>query len=427
MPALVVVGTQWGDEGKGKIVDYLARKADLVVRFQGGPNAGHSVCSNRLALVFHQLPCGLLYPHARCLIGAGCVLDLSVLREELNSLGRVGIRYEGRLFIDRKTHLILPYHKLIDRLREEGKGQRRIGTTIRGIGPCYEDKYARIGIRFGELVLEDLFAGRLRRNLAFKNFLLMELFRAEPLNERQIRKEFQGYAQQFGAMASDGSKMVVAALKSGEHVLFEGAQGALLDIDHGTYPFVTSSSPSNGASTGVGIGPAAVANVLGVTKAYTTRVGKGPFPTEASGKLATRLRTTGREFGATTGRPRRCGWFDAALVRYAVRLSGARRLAVTKLDILDELPEIPLGVGYETAAGFLADFDPFVANLKPRYVRLPGWRKPTTGARRLEDLPREARSYLARIEKEVDCEIALVSVGEERTATIVASRKRWFQ
>jgi adenylosuccinate synthase len=427
MPSLVVVGTQWGDEGKGKIVDYLAQKADLVVRYQGGSNAGHSVSSGARSLVFHQIPCGLLNPRARCLIGSGCVLDLGVLKEELRCLTEVGVAYAGRLFIDRKTHLILPYHKLLDRLREDARGQRRIGTTIRGIGPCYEDKYARIGIRFGDLLQEDVFINRLHRNLAFKNFLLMELFHAEPLAERSVRKEFMSYAQEYGSMAGDGSRLVTDALRKGEQVLFEGAQGAMLDIDHGTYPFVTSSSPAMGATAGVGIGPGRVANVLGIAKAYTTRVGKGPFPTEASGRLANLIRKMGREYGATTGRPRRCGWFDAGVVRYSVRLSGARQLALTKLDILDELATIPIGVGYDSSAGFLADFDPFVPDLKPRYVELPGWRKPTSGARRLEDLPREARNYIARIEKELDCEVAIVSVGEERDATIVASRKQWFR
>ncbi|MEO0108409.1 MAG: adenylosuccinate synthase [candidate division WOR-3 bacterium] len=438
MPALVVVGTQWGDEGKGKIVDFLAQKADLIARFQGGPNAGHSVKvqlpatgadgPRELALVFHQVPSGLLNPRARCLIGAGCVLDLAVLKEELAVLSRAGIDYAGRLFIDPKAHLILPYHRLLDRLKEENRGQRRIGTTIRGIGPCYEDKYARVGIRFADLLQEDTFTDRLRRNLAFKNFLIMELYHAEPLAERPIRREYLTYAEEFRGLARNGSLLVESALRNHERVLFEGAQGPLLDIDHGTYPYVTSSSPTaGGASTGIGIGPAFTGNVLGVAKAYTTRVGKGPFPTEAAGDLSASLRRRGREFGATTGRARRCGWFDAPLVRYAVRLNGIRRLAVTKLDILDELPEIPFGIGYDLPDGRLTEFDPLLTNLKPHYVRLPGWRRPTSSVRRLEDLPREARQYLARIEKEVDCEIALVSVGEARGATLVNGTQRWFR
>jgi adenylosuccinate synthase len=428
MPSLVVVGTQWGDEGKGKIVDLIAQRADLVVRFQGGPNAGHSVNYAGKSLVFHQVPSGLLNPKARCLIGSGCALDLGVLKQELESLGQAGVSFEGRLFLDRKAHLILPFHRVLDRLREESRGQRKIGTTIRGIGPCYEDKYSRIGIRVCDLLQEDVFADRLRRNLAFKNFLLMELYRADPLSARQIRREFLAYAQEFGRMAIDGSRLVAEALARNEKVLFEGAQGALLDIDHGTYPFVTSSSPTaGGACTGVGVGPSRTSNVLGVTKAYTTRVGKGPFPTEAAGRLANLLRKKGREYGATTGRARRCGWFDAALVRYSVRLSGIRRIAVTKLDILDDLPLIRMSVGYDSPVGFLADFDPTVPGLKPRYVQMPGWRKPTSGARRPDDLPREARAYLARIEKEVGAEVAIVSVGEDREATMVLSRSRWFQ
>jgi adenylosuccinate synthase len=427
MSSLVVVGTQWGDEGKGKIVDYLAQKADVVIRYQGGPNAGHSVKYGKTSFVFHQLPSGLTNPRARCLVGAGCVIDLGALRDELVPVRQAGISYEGRLFIDRKVHLILPYHKTLDRLREESRGQRRIGTTIRGIGPAYEDKYARIGIRFADLLQEDAFADRLRRNLAFKNFLLMELYKADPLSARQIKREFAAHAVQFSSMAADGSKLVAEALKQGDKVLFEGAQGALLDIDHGTYPFVTSSSPiPGGACTGVGVGPAVAGNVLGVSKAYTTRVGKGPFPTEASGKLARYLRERGSEYGATTGRPRRCGWFDAALVRYSIRLGGIRRIALTKFDILDEMPVIPMCVGYETPQGFLADFDPTAPNLKPRYIELPGWKRTTAGARRLEDMPKEARSYVARIEKELDVEVAIVSVGPDRTDTIIRSRSKWF-
>ena len=428
MPSLVVVGTQWGDEGKGKIVDYLAQKADLVARYQGGPNAGHSVQHDGASFVFHQLPSGLTNPRARCLIGSGCVLDLAALREELAPVGQAGISYDVRLFIDRKTHLILPYHRTLDKLREESRGQRRIGTTIRGIGPCYEDKYARIGIRFGDLTQEDVFSDRLRRNLAFKNFLLMELYKADPLSARQIRREFAAYTQQFGSMSTDGSKMVADALKQGEKVLFEGAQGALLDIDHGTYPFVTSSAPTaGGACTGIGIGPAAASNVLGVAKAYTTRVGKGPFPTEASGKLAKYLRERGSEYGATTGRPRRCGWFDAALVRYSIRLSGIRRIALTKFDILDDMPIIPMCIGYDSPQGFMTDFDPTLRDLKPRFIDLPGWKSPTSGARRIEDLPKEARNYVARIEKELGAEIALLSVGRDRSETIVLNRTRWYQ
>jgi adenylosuccinate synthase len=428
MPSLVVVGTQWGDEGKGKIVDLIAQRADLVVRFQGGPNAGHSVNYAGKSLVFHQVPSGLLNPKARCLIGSGCVIDLGVLKQELDSLQQAGVSFEGRLFLDRKAHLILPYHLALDRLREESRGQRKIGTTVRGIGPCYEDKYSRNGIRVCDLLQEDVFADRLRRNLAFKNFLLMELHRADPLSSRQIRREFLAHAQVFGRMATDGSRLVAEALNQGEKVLFEGAQGALLDIDHGTYPYVTSSAPTaGGACTGVGVGPSRASNVLGVTKAYTTRVGKGPFPTEASGRLANLLRRKGREYGATTGRARRCGWFDAALVRYAVRLSGIRRIAVTKLDILDDLPAVRMGVGYETPGGFMTDFDPTVPDLKPRYVQVPGWRKPTSTARKPADLPREARAYLARIEREVGAEVAIVSVGEDREATMVLGRSRWFQ
>jgi adenylosuccinate synthase len=428
MPSLVVVGTQWGDEGKGKIVDYLAQRADLIVRFQGGANAGHSVSYGRHQFVFHQVPSGLTNPATRCLVGNGCVLDLPLLAEELAVLDRAGLSYDGRLLLDRKVHLVLPYHKLLDRLREESRGQRRIGTTMRGIGPCYEDKYARTGIRLADLLQEDVFSDRLRRNLAFKNFLAMTLYHGEPLNERQLRREFLVLGQRFAAMATDGSRLIAEALSHGKPVLFEGAQGPLLDIDHGTYPFVTSSSPTaGGASVGSGAPPSATANVLGVTKAYTTRVGKGPFPTEAGARLGSWLRRTGNEYGATTGRLRRCGWLDLGLVRYAVRLSGIRRLAVTKLDILDELPEIPVAVGYETPEGFLPDFDPTMSRLKPRYVRFPGWQRSLKGIRRFADLPRSTRAYLDRIQKELDCPVAIASVGESREATLLHNHRPWFQ
>lgn len=428
MPALVVVGTQWGDEGKGKVVDYFAQQADLVVRYQGGPNAGHSVQYGDAPLVFHQIPTGLTNPKARCLIGSGCVLDLPALQSELEPIRAAGITIENRLFIDRKAQLILPYHRILDRLREESRGQRRIGTTQRGIGPCYEDKYARIGIRFGDLLQEDVFSDRLRRNLAAKNFLLMELYHAEPLAARQIRREFSNLAREFAPLAVDGAKLTYDALARQQYVLFEGAQGALLDIDHGSYPFVTSSTTlAGGASAGAGVGPGQIANVIGVAKAYTTRVGKGPFPTEASGRFARYLREKGAEYGATTGRPRRCGWFDVALVRYAVRLNGISRLAITKLDVLDETPVLRIGVGYHSEQGYLTEFDPFVTGLKPDYVELPGWQCCTAGIRRVQDLPREARNYLDRIEKEVGVEVALISVGRDRASTIRVSRRPWFR
>ncbi|MEO0108969.1 MAG: adenylosuccinate synthase [candidate division WOR-3 bacterium] len=424
--ALVVVGAQWGDEGKGKVIDYLAQHADLVVRFQGGPNAGHTVEYSGKSLIFHQAPTGLTNPDAKCLIGAGCVVDLPALKEELEPVVAAGLDYAGRLFIDRKAHLVLPYHRILDQLREQERGQRKIGTTSRGIGPCYEDKFARIGIRFCDLLHEGTFSDRLRRNLALKNFLLMELHKAEPLSARQIRREFSALAHEFGPMATDGSRLVARVLERKGNVLFEGAQGALLDIDHGTYPYVTSSSCASGASSGVGIGAGAVANVLGVAKAYTTRVGKGPFPTEASGKLARHLRRRGNEYGATTGRPRRCGWFDAPLVRYAARVGGIKRLALTKFDILDDLATIRVCMGYDSPEGYVHEFDPTVAQLRPRYVDLPGWCQPTTNIRRFEDLPKNARHYLARIEREIGIEVVLLSVGRGRDATIVRGRTRWF-
>lgn len=424
MPSLGIIGLQWGDEGKGKIIDFLAQNYDIIARYQGGPNAGHTVYWNGIRFAFHQVPSGILNPKSVCIIGSGCVLDLEVLKEELQQIKSVNISFENRLFIDFKTHLILPYHKAIDKFREEALGNKKIGTTTRGIGPCYEDKYARIGIRFGDLKDEEIFREKLKRNLAQKNFLLMELYKAEPLSEKKIYDEYQAYIAEFGNMAIDGSEFINSAYEQKKKILFEGAQGTLLDIDHGTYPYVTSSSSSaGGICTGLGIGPSRIDNLIGIAKAYTTRVGMGPFPTELFDENGKILQTRGGEFGATTGRPRRCGWFDAPLVRYTARINGINQIAITKLDVLDEFKEIYLCTGYTYKGEILKEFNPNLsAELKPVYLKLEGWQRSIKDIRDWNKLPRQAQNYLDKIQELTGCKIVMLSVGEKREETIITSK-----
>jgi len=431
MANLAVVGAQWGDEGKGKVVDYLAQTAGLVVRYQGGPNAGHTVCVAGQKFAFHQLPSGVLNPRAKCLIGCGCVIDPAVFQEEMKSVARHKLRLGRRLIIDRRAHLILPYHSLLDRLREEHASRQRIGTTGRGIGPAYQDKYARVGIRVGDLLDEELFQERLRRNVAAANFLLMELYKAEPISFPQVAQDYWRLTRPMVKLVGDGSRIVNSALEQGERVLFEGAQGTHLDIDFGTYPYVTSSSTGvAGVGTGVGISPFWLEEAVGVTKAYTTRVGEGPFPTEMAGKDAERLRKLGGEFGTTTGRPRRCGWFDAGLIRASVRFNRFNALIVTKLDVLDSFETIRIGAAYTLDGKRVDEFDPFCAQeLEPRYITVPGWREPTGQCRTWRELPRPARRFLDKLAELADCPIALVSVGEERNQTVPVQpeRLRWLK
>jgi adenylosuccinate synthase len=352
---------------------------------------------------------------------------LGVLKEELNQLPQANIDFAKRLFIDSKTHLILPYHKAIDKYREEALGNKKIGTTARGIGPCYEDKFARIGIRFGDLNNEEVFGERLKRNLAQKNFLLMELYKADPLSEKKIYDEYREYATFFSNMIIDGSDYINSAYEQNKKILFEGAQGTLLDIDHGTYPFVTSSSPTaGGICTGAGVGPTRIDDIIGVAKAYTTRVGMGPFPTELFDDTGKLLQTRGGEFGATTGRPRRCGWFDAPLVRYTARVNGLKQIALTKLDVLDEFNEIYICVGYTYKDEKIEDFNPdLCSELKPEYIKMEGWGKSTKTARSLNELPRHAKNYLNKIEELTGCKVAILSVGEKRDDTILSRSFKW--
>jgi adenylosuccinate synthase len=426
MPSLGIIGLQWGDEGKGKIVDFLAQRYDVVARYQGGPNAGHTVNFNNHHFVFHQIPSGILNPNVICVIGQGCVLDLSILKSEIQHLKDAGININNRIFIDVKSHLILPYHKAIDEAREILRGPEKIGTTLRGIGPCYEDKYARVGIRVGDLKQEEGFSIKLKRNLAQKNFLLMELYNKEPLSEKKIIEEYLSYAEEFKEMMADCSDLINNFYEAGKKILFEGAQGVLLDVDAGTYPYVTASSPhAGGICLGIGIGPKRIDELLGVAKAYTTRVGQGPFPTELLDETGEILQREGREFGATTGRARRCGWFDSVLVRYAARINSIKKVIITKLDVLDTLPTIKICTYYRYKKELVKNFsiellsEINIGELDPVYVELPGWQRSTRGIKNPAELPREVRYYLEAIEKSIDCEIVAISVGENREDMIL--------
>ncbi|HLA90103.1 MAG TPA: adenylosuccinate synthase [Gemmatimonadaceae bacterium] len=412
---IVVVGAQWGDEGKGKLVDVLAERADWVVRYQGGANAGHTVQIGDKTVVLHQVPSGILHPGVRCAIGNGVALDPETLFEEMDALVRDGVDVEGRLFVSDRAHLVLPYHKLLDK---ESAANRALGTTGRGIGPCYEDKVARRGVRVLDVRHGDRMRTLLERGTEHANQLLAGFGSSKRADAEYSLRVLGDLAPRLLGLADDVGLAVHGAIRNGAAVMLEGAQGSLLDVDHGTYPFVTSSNTTaGGAATGAGIGPSAIDAVLGVVKAYTTRVGGGPLPTEFDAPMGERVRTLGNEFGATTGRPRRCGWFDAVVVRYAVRVNGLTALAVTKLDVLDTLERIALCTGYQAGGDVLVDFPGDTAGLDgvtPRYEWLEGWRSPTTAARTLAKLPKQARHYLDRIEALVECPVRYVSVGTRR-------------
>jgi adenylosuccinate synthase len=412
---LVVVGAQWGDEGKGKLVDVLAERADWVVRYQGGANAGHTVHIGDKQTVLHQIPSGILHPGVRCAIGNGVVLDPETLFEEVDALVADGVDVNGRLYVSDRAHLVMPYHKLVDK---ESSASKAIGTTGRGIGPCYEDKVARRGVRVLDLRHPDRLKGLIERGTEHANQILAGFGSFKKADAAFTLDALTKLAPRLLSIADDVGLAVNRAVKGGASVLLEGAQGSLLDVDHGTYPYVTSSSTTaGGAAIGTGIGPRALDAALGVVKAYTTRVGAGPLPTEFDEVMGERVRTLGNEFGATTGRPRRCGWFDAVVVRYAVRVNGLSALAVTKLDVLDTLEKIGLCTGYEVAGEVVDEFPGDIAeldNIKPRYEWFDGWCAPTGGARKLEDLPANARAYLDRVEALVECPIRYVSVGTRR-------------
>lgn len=415
---IVVVGAQWGDEGKGKLVDVLAERADWVVRYQGGANAGHTVHIADKSFVLHQIPSGILHPGVRCAIGNGVVLDVETLFSEIDELVSDGIDVEGRLYVSDRAHLVLPYHKLVD---SQSSASKEIGTTGRGIGPAYEDKYGRRGIRVLDLRNPERLRKLVERGVAHANIQLATsgTKRADVDYTLELLERF---TSRLLPLAEDVGLKIHRAIVGGAAVLLEGAQGSLLDIDHGTYPYVTSSSTtSGGAATGVGIAPKELDSVIGVVKAYTTRVGNGPLPTEFEEPLASQIRQLGNEFGATTGRPRRCGWFDGVVVRYAARVNGLTDLAVTKLDVLDTLDRIGLCTGYEAGGDLYEEFPGDLSVLDravPRYEWYEGWRTPTSDARALTDLPKEARRYLDRIQELVETPITYVSVGTRRDQII---------
>lgn len=427
MPAVVVIGTQWGDEGKGKIVDLLSPEADVIVRFQGGHNAGHTVVVDANQFVLHLVPSGILHSGKTCVIGNGVVIDPAALLEEIDALTDRGVNLTGRLLVSDRAHLIMPYHKAIDKESEKNKGARKIGTTGRGIGPTYADKMARVGLRVADLLDPDLFRQKLTRSVTDMNYLLGRLYGVKGFDLDSVYDAYLGYASRLRPYIVDTAERLHQAIASGQRVLFEGAQGTLLDVDHGTYPFVTSSSATaGGALIGSGVGPGGIDRVIGVAKAYSTRVGEGPFPTELhDDQGGAALRARGQEFGATTGRPRRCGWFDAVVVRYAIRLNGLSGLAITKLDVLDDVPDIKICTGYRLSGATVTSV-PAVAEhferCEPIYETLPGWKQPTVGVTRYEDLPVNARQYLERLSDLVGCPLDVISTGSKRDQTIIRRR-----
>jgi adenylosuccinate synthase len=420
---VVVVGTQWGDEGKGKVVDWLTDHAQGVVRFQGGHNAGHTLVIGGKKTVLHLIPSGILRPGVRCYIGNGVVVSPQALLEELGTLEAAGVEVQGRLAISEACPLILPYHVALDQAREAAKGEGKIGTTGRGIGPAYEDKVARRAIRLQDLFHRERFAAKLGEVLDYHNFVLKSFFKAQPVDFQRTLDETLALAERLRPMVGDVPRMLFDAGRRDENLLFEGAQGTLLDVDHGTYPYVTSSNCVAGAAAaGSGVGPQALHYVLGITKAYTTRVGGGPFPTELDDDIGRHLATRGNEFGATTGRARRCGWFDAAALKRSIQINGVSGLCVTKLDVLDGVETLQLCVGYRIGAQEL-DILPagaeLLAKCEPVYEEMPGWKDSTVGIRRLEELPQAARNYLDRIARICEVPVDLISTGPDREETIV--------
>ncbi|MFA7592942.1 MAG: adenylosuccinate synthase [Thiohalobacteraceae bacterium] len=420
---VVVIGTQWGDEGKGKVVDLLTERATAVVRFQGGHNAGHTLVIDGRKTVLHLIPSGILRDNVQCLIGNGVVLSPAALFEEIRMLEGNGVPARERLKISEACALILPHHVALDHAREKARGKAAIGTTGRGIGPAYEDKISRRGLRLGDLFQRERFAAKLGEVLDYHNFVLVNYFKCAPVDFQQTLDEALGMADELQAMVGDVPEILAQCRRNGDNVMFEGAQGALLDIDHGTYPFVTSSNTTaGGACTGSGVGPRHLDYILGITKAYTTRVGAGPFPTELFDEMGDHLARRGHEFGSTTGRPRRCGWFDAVALRRANELNSTTGLCITKLDVLDGLDTIRLCVGYrcgdEDRLAPPIGTEAF-ATCEPIYEEVPGWKESTVGVRDYERLPANAKAYLRRIEDVVGCPIDIISTGPDRVDTII--------
>ncbi|MEC7240327.1 MAG: adenylosuccinate synthase [Myxococcota bacterium] len=420
VPNVVVVGTQWGDEGKGKIVDVLAKHVGVVVRFQGGNNAGHTLVVDGEKIVLHLVPSGILNPDTTCVVGNGVVVDPKVLLGELDQLSDRGHQITpGRLVISSAAHVILPHHRELDRLRERARGKAAIGTTGKGIGPAYEDKAARRGLRFAEFIQPEVFEERLRALLIDKNRMIVDWFGGDPVDVDAVIKEYLPIAARIAPFVDDAVAILHDAVKDNEGILFEGAQGTFLDIDHGTFPVVTSSNTVAGAAcAGSGIGPRHIDEVVGIVKAYTTRVGSGPFPTEDEGEVGQRLREIGGEFGATTGRPRRCGWFDAVLVRHASMVNGLSQLALTKLDVLSGLDELKICTAYKGMDRFPSDA-PSMSRAVPVYETLPGWSEDISACTSKEELPENCKRYIARIEELIGLKVGLLSLGPARKSTIL--------
>ncbi|MDR3288867.1 MAG: adenylosuccinate synthase [Peptococcaceae bacterium] len=422
MAAVVLVGAQWGDEGKGKLTDYLAEKADMVVRYQGGNNAGHTVVVGTEEYKLHLIPSGILYENKVCVIGNGVVIDPEILLQEIRALAKRTSKY-GKLLMSTNAHVIMPYHRLLDQLQEKSLGSRKIGTTGRGIGPAYMDKTARTGIRVIDLMDAEVFAQKLKDNLEEKNKVLTKIYDEPPLEYERIYRQYQEYAEELRPYVTDTSLKISEYIRGEQKILFEGAQGTLLDLDHGTYPYVTSSHPiAGGACVGAGVGPTSIQRVLGVAKAYTTRVGEGPFPTELMDDVGERIRQNGREFGTTTGRPRRCGWFDTVIARYSARISGISDFAITKLDVLSGFESLKICTAYHYQGERIVEFpqsQKIFSNCEPIYEEIAGWQEDLTGIRHFKDLPATAKNYIQRLEELTGVPATIVTIGPEREQTLV--------
>lgn len=421
--AKVIVGLQWGDEGKGKITDVLAANSDYIVRYQGGNNAGHSIYVGENSFVLHLVPSGVTYPGKKCIIGDGVVVDPGVLLKEFSTLEEKGVD-TSQVFLSSRSHLIMPYHILIDTYREEARGKEKIGTTKRGIGPCYEDKVARCGIQAVDLLFPEIFKAKLERNIIEKNKIITQLYHKKPLHLKMVLEDYAAYAKKLQARIIDGVFELNHAIQSGKKILFEGAQALLLDVTYGTYPFVTSSSPSTGGvAIGTGVPPTALKKLIGVAKAYCTRVGEGPFPTELFDENGVHIAKVGHEFGATTGRPRRCGWLDLPALKYACTINGINNLIITKLDVLSGLDKIKVCTAYKDKAGKMIHFFPACGesfrDLTPVYETLPGWKENLMNITSYYDLPEKAKDYIRFIERHINLEVSIISVGPERNQNII--------
>jgi adenylosuccinate synthase len=423
MANIVVIGAQWGDEGKGKIVDLLTEKFDIVVRYQGGHNAGHTVMVNGKKYVLHLIPSGILHRNKICIIGSGLVIDPTALLDEIQFLEEAGFQVKGNLLVSNRAHLILPYHRAVETAEEKARGHKKIGTTCRGIGPAYEDKTGRRGVRVVDLFEPEVLRDIIFQTMEEKNALLQNCYRSAPLDPQEIYTEYLAFAPLLKDLVADTAWYLNQRLREGKRVLFEGAQGTLLDIDHGTYPYVTSSSASaGGACTGSGVAPSFISGAIGIAKAYTTRVGGGPFPTEISGPDGERIRQRGAEFGASTGRPRRCGWFDGPATHYSAVLNNFQGIGLTKLDVLDDFEEIQVCTGYQHKGEVLREFPAEVKVLEavtPVYRTVRGWKSSTAGARNYSDLPLQARDYLKLLSDITETEFSLISTGPDRKDTIL--------